>query len=262
MARRIAGMLARADAIRGVTALDLEDLRGWHIVIAGAVLLHLSPYGFDEGMRGRYAYTQDSATRCLVGLRRFAAVLDAWQATPERVWRLGDPDSAALALAAGELLGRPVEPWPADGSPAPGLIPCYDVAALSEETAASLGDHRPGQIVWSQASCWTTEPHFAADLTTYLYQHNVSPWGEGMRVNWETGKAGDAPASTAPPEERARAILDATVGPDDLTDLPQLVALARVAGGFKGEHAPGALLTEGRRRRQGANSPVLSSRFL
>jgi len=34
---------------------------------------------------------------------------------------------------------------------------------------------------------WTSEPPFAADATTYLYQLNTTPWQEGrLRVNPQT----------------------------------------------------------------------------
>jgi hypothetical protein len=43
-----------------VTSLDRQDLRGWHYVLTGGVLGSLSPYGFDVGMTGRWAYVSDS----------------------------------------------------------------------------------------------------------------------------------------------------------------------------------------------------------
>jgi hypothetical protein len=262
MARRVEGMLARADTVRSATPLDDTDLRGWHFVVSGALLLHLSPFGFEEGLRGRYAYTQDGPDRCLEGLRRLAAVLDCWQLRPARVWRLEDADSAALAVAAGQVLGCPVVSWPAGGSLEGGLIAVYDLGTLAEGTVETLREHRPGQVLWSHASCWTQEPAFAADLTTYLHQYNVSPWGELLRVNPEGREAKKIPPSTAPAEERAAEVLAATLEADALADVPRLVELARVVRGLSGEHGPGALRSEGPRRRQGTNSPVLSNRFL
>jgi hypothetical protein len=140
-------------------------------------------------------------------------------------------------------------------------VAAYDLTTLPEETVASLREHRPGQAVWAQASCWTTEPPFAADLTTYLYQYNVAPWGERLRVDPQTRETEKLPASTATPEERAAEVLAATPEADALADLPRLAELARAAQRLGGEHSPGALREEGRRRRQGTSSPVLSSRF-
>jgi hypothetical protein len=262
MTWRIEGMLARAAAVRGVTALDDRDLRGWHFVVTGGILLHLSPHGFDEGMSGRYAYTQDSPDRCLEAIRRLATVLDAWEVRPARVWRLENPDSAALALAAGQVLGLPVEPWPAGGSRDGGLIVAYDLATLGPETVTTLREHRPGQVLWAHASCWTQEPPFAADLTTYLHQYNVSPWGERLRVNPETREAEKSPPSTAPADERAAEVVGASLAADALADLDGLVGLAHAVRQLSGEYGPGALRHDGPRRRQGSNSPVLSSRFV
>jgi hypothetical protein len=105
LADRIRQMLTRADAVRGVTPPNETDLRGWHFVLTGGVLLHLSSFGFEDAMRGRYAHTQDDPARCLEGIRRLDAVLDAWSIRPERVWLLPDPDSAGLGCAAGRVLG-------------------------------------------------------------------------------------------------------------------------------------------------------------
>ncbi len=262
MARRIEGMLTRADAVEGVTTLDDHDLRGWHFVITGGLLLYLSPYGLDEPMHGRYAFVQDNVAVCLEGLRRLAAVLEAWNIRPPRVWRVDEPDSAALAYAAAEILGCPLVAWPAAGSNEAGLVPVYDVANLPEPIVVALREHRPGQVLWTQAACWTTEPPFAADLVTFLHQINVSPWGERRRVDPETKQMVKDPPSTAPPAERAKQVLEAPLEPDALTDLPALLELARSAARVTGEHGPGALRVDGLRRRQGTNSPVPSNRFV
>jgi len=51
-----------------VTSLDRQDLRGWHYVLTGGILASLSPYGFDDGMTGRWAYLSDSVSRCAAAL--------------------------------------------------------------------------------------------------------------------------------------------------------------------------------------------------
>ena len=47
MAARIHGILARADRVTGLARLDSADLRGWHYVLTGGLLTHLSPYGLS-----------------------------------------------------------------------------------------------------------------------------------------------------------------------------------------------------------------------
>ena len=262
MADRIAGMLSRADAVRGVTPLNETDLRGWHFVLTGGLLLHLSPFGFEDAMRGRYAVIQDDAGRCLEGIRRLASVFEAWSVRPARVWLLPDPDSAGLGSAAAQVLGLPGERWPAGGSTEPGLIVAYDLSTVDETVARQVFEHRRGQFLWAHASCWTSEPPFAADLTTYLYQRNVSPWGEWLRVNPDTKQAERQPSDTRPAPDRATDIVAAELHAEALRDVPALVDLAQAARVATGETGLGAFRTEGPRHRQPVGSPVPSNRFL
>src|SRR4029078_12210492 len=110
-APRIEGYLARADAARGHAPLDATDLRGWHFVLTGGLLLHISPHGFDEGMRGRYAFVPDSPATCFEGIRRVALVLDALDHRPERVLAPADRASAILAPATAIALNLPNQAW-------------------------------------------------------------------------------------------------------------------------------------------------------
>jgi hypothetical protein len=261
LAGAVEGMLLRADAVRGVTALDRRDLRGWHFVLNGSILLHLSPHGLDGPMHGRYAYLQDQVSSCHEGLRRLAAVLDEWQARPARVYVLPEPYSAALAHAAGQVLGCPLAAWPASGTAEGGLVPVYDLAGLDEQTFLALREHRPGQVLWGHASCWTQDQPYAADLVTLLYQHNAPPWGEQMVIDPATHEVTRATAPPAPPAERGAQVVQAELPPDALADLPALLALARAAARLRGEHGPGALRGQGLRLRQRLGSPVPSSSF-
>lgn len=257
----LAGMLARADALRGAAPLDAQDLRGWHFVITGGLLLHVSPYGFDEGMNGRYAYTQDSEARCLEGIRRLEAALSAWKLAPPRVFVLPHRESAALAHAAAAVLGLPAAPWPEGGTADPGLIITYDLSRLDGAILESLGDHRPGQILFAHAASWTEEPPFAADLTTYLYQINAAPWDARLGFDPEKQAPVEVPADESSVETLAERIANASLEEGSLADIEGLAALAEAAARAGGDAAPGAMLTGGARRRQRAGSPVKSSRF-
>ena len=256
MAARIGRMLARADAVAGVCGLDRHDLRGWHFVLTAGLLLHLSPFGFDEGMRGRYAYTQDDEDRCLEGIRRVAAVLDAVGAVPARVLSLPERDSEALAWALGAELGRPVARC-TDAVGEPGLVVAYDLDAIDLELVGTLAEHKPGQVLWVHAARWTAHLPYAGDLTSYLYQMNVSPWaGGGMRVDPDGGGVSAVPPADGGPVELAAKVRAAELPAGALDDLPELLALARVAA------SAGALgLGEGARERQWMGGPVPSSRF-
>ena len=74
---QVTRMLERAEAARAATPLDDRDLRGWQFVLTGGLVTTLSPYGFEQGMTGRYAYTQDAAGTCRYGLHRLEQVLAA-----------------------------------------------------------------------------------------------------------------------------------------------------------------------------------------
>jgi hypothetical protein len=261
MTDQIAGMLNRADATRGVTLLNETDLRGWHFVATGGVLLHLSPFSFDV-MSGRYAYTQDGPGRCLEGIRRLASVLEAWSVRPARVWLLPNADSASLGLAAAQVLGVPGERWPTGGTGEPGLIVAYDLCTLDNALVGQMREHRPGQFLWAHASRWKTEPPFAADLTTYLYQYNESPWCERLRVvNGGTKPAERVPADTRPPPERAAEIVASNLGANRLKDVSALVDLVQAARRVTGGAGLGAFRTEGLRPPQPVGSPVRSAYF-
>ena len=252
-AARIEGYLARADAARGHAPLDATDLRGWHFVLTGGLLLHISPHGFDEGMRGRYAFVQDSPATCLEGIRRVALVLDALDHRPERVLAPADRARAILAHATAIALDLPIEPWP---SHQPGLIVAYDLESIAPADAASLRAHRPGQILWGHASRWTQTHPVAADLVTFLYQHNRDPWGPQLRIDAATGKTHESEPAPGTPAELGAQVASATLAPDALSDGPALAAFARAV-----RPAGAALRAEGERERQFPGSPVPSNLF-
>jgi hypothetical protein len=267
MVAQVEPMLRRADRLKEVSPLDDRDLRGWHAVITGGLLLHLSPYGLDEPMRGRYAMVQDSESMCLQGLRRLSAALEAWDLRPPRVLLLPeDRDSEALGLAAATLLNLPAERW-SDRSDAPGLVVAYDVAALPQEVRAWLRPHRPGQLLFSQASVWTAEPPFVSDATTFLYQLNHSPWQAGrLRVDPQTHKTELSPAVQGTARELADRVTRAEVDPSEMSDLQTLRRLAAAMRPTDQSPATadrlfGAFRSTGNRARQRADSPVKSSRF-
>lgn len=259
MAARIAALVARADRVTGATPLDPRDLRGWHYVVTGGLLTHLSPHGRDEGMHGRYAWLQDSIGRVRAGLEHLRAVLAAWGETPACVYAPPGRDHEAVAGAAAALLGVPQAPWPMVGTPAPGLVVVYDLATLSGAEIERLIERKDEQLLYAHAACWTEDFPVAPEIVTVLYQSLVAPWAAQLTI----APAGDgARTQTTAPDPRdaaelADAIAGATVGegdeegaPDD--DRPALLALAAAVG------RP----VRGRRERWWAGGPVTSNRFV
>jgi hypothetical protein len=248
----IRGICARADRVAGACALDATDLRGWHYVLTGGLVLHQSPYGFAGPMHGRYAWLADSLPRVATGLDRLARLV-APLALP-CVYAPPGRDHEIVAHAAGQRLGIPVAPWPAVGVPAPGLIVLYDLAGLPSGDVARLIQRRPGQIVFAHASPWTTDSPLAPDVTTLLYQTIVPPWGAHAIVDPETRQIHDSPPDDRPTsaiagELAANAGLDETeLAADEPTRWAELVG--RV---WPPEPGP--------RSRLWAGGPVPSSRF-
>jgi len=248
----IRGICERAERVAGACTLDVHDLRGWHYVLTGGLVLHQSPYGFDEPMHGRYAWLADSLPRIATGLERLATLV-APLALP-CVYAPPGRDHEIVAHAAGQRLGIPVAPWPAIGVPAPGLVVMYDLGNLPSGDIARLLQRRPDQIVFAHASPWTADSPLAPDVTTLLYQTIVPPWGAHAIVDPETHKISEAAPDDRPAEVIA-AELAASAGLDDTelsSDQPTRWA-ALVARAWP--PAPGL------RSRLWAGGPVPSSRF-
>ncbi|MFF8943433.1 hypothetical protein ACF1A5_14430 [Streptomyces sp. NPDC014864] len=209
-------MLQRADRVGSVSALDLTDLRGWQFVMGGTVLGTLSPFGFDAGMTGRYAWLQDSPGQCLRGLLRLRAVLDAAGARPRSVSLLPDRASRILGLAAAEVLDLPAGPFEPGRQDT--VVVAYDlneVAAVDEgpEILARLFERAPGQVLHEHASNWTDPPVVTADSVTLLHQSVVAPW-EGQLRQGDDGGVERSPADDRPAEEIAAEIAAAPDGAD------------------------------------------------
>ncbi|WP_394830403.1 hypothetical protein LVJ94_28250 [Pendulispora rubella] len=255
----IAAMLTRADALlaEGAGELDHRDLRGWHFVMSGSLLLHLSPYGFDEGMLGRYAFVQDSIETCLEGIQKVAAIAQVLTMPFDRVFAGRDRESEILAHATAHLLGLPSPiPWPEAGTDQPGLVVVYDLASLPQESLESLSYHERGRFLWTHAACWTNPTPWVGDAVTFLYQVNSSPWGARLQVDPATNAPTNVPADARPASQLGELTANAELAMDRVTDLPRLAALARAA-----ERA-GIAGSKQRRPRHHASFAVKSSRFL
>ncbi|HEX3479571.1 MAG TPA: hypothetical protein VHT91_31325 [Kofleriaceae bacterium] len=259
LALEIGGMLARADAVARVSPLDDHDLRGWHFVVTGGLLLHRSPDD-EPGMNGRYAFVHDRSADCLEGLCRAAAVLAALHRPVDRILAPADRASAILARAAALRLDCPVVDWPAGDIAAPGLIVAYSADELASDARRAVHDHRPGQVLHCHAASWTREPPFAPDLVTRLHQYYRAPWDGHSGVDPHTGEPVHVPPDAADLATLAARIAEAPRDPPD-ADLDALLALADAARAVAADAAAGALRDRGTRRRAWCGSPVPSQRF-
>ncbi|WP_330462071.1 hypothetical protein OIB37_33590 [Streptomyces sp. NBC_00820] len=253
-------MLLRAGDAERAGGLGPTDLRGWQYVLGGTVLGAVSPYGFDAGMTGRYAWLQDDPARCLRGLLRLRTLLEAAEVRPRSVSLLPDRDSRVLGLAAAEVLGLPAEPFTPGRTDT--VVVAYDlngVAAHDDgpEILGQLVERLPGQVLHEHASCWTDAPVVTADSVGLLHQTVVAPWGEQLRQGADGGVE-RGPADDRPEAEIAASVTAADLavedgddeGPAD-TDEAFTAFVAAVRGTW----------LNGPRTRLTSAGPVPSSRF-
>ncbi|MED5370151.1 MAG: bacterial transcriptional activator domain-containing protein [Myxococcota bacterium] len=197
---RVSAMLQRLDSLGS----DQRDLRAWQYALNGCVLLHLSPYGFDEGMNGRYAFTQDSPEAIHRDLLRLAEILKQTGQLPQQILALPDHGSQVVGMVLAELLGLPLRPA---SSGAEGLVVAYDLAHCTQRP--------PDQPLFARVLRWRDPPGIVPHWVGLLAQTNTAPWEPGMRVG-EDGQAARREASTEPPEAWARQILEASPEPDGI----------------------------------------------
>jgi hypothetical protein len=239
-------ILARARVLDDL--LKTQPLRAWHMALNACLLLHISPHGFPEPMGGRYAYVQDRYEFCHEALVLLQTALPAKPAT---VWTLSDRNSRILATATAQFLGAPLQDWRPHAGP--GLVVVYDLDQCPAEFWEHIGQRRAGQWLWVHASCWTDPPPVSPDITSFLYQTNVSPWTKGrLQVSPDSGRVEPQPEDTASEAELAQRILD---GAEELESIGGVEALAQFVERFP---LPS---DEGRRERQRVGSPVPSARF-
>ncbi|WP_220096221.1 hypothetical protein [Mycolicibacterium neworleansense] len=230
-ADRLARMIARARAAQGVSPLDDTDLRGWHFALTGGLLMSISPYGFHDGMTGRFAFMSDSFAMCRRSLDRLRRVLEVTGRRPTSVGLLPDRSSRILGLAAAQLFGLPAEPF--DPRRPDALVVAY---SLSETEPDSLLERVDGQVLFEHSSCWTDPPAVSADAVGVLHQFSQSPWDRRMTVSPD-GEPETVAADDRAENELADEILatapDSFESDDDAPPDPDevLTGLASAVGG-------------------------------
>ena len=252
MVSNLSRFLSRADALDGRAALDDQDLRGWHYVLHGGVVTHLSPYGFNEGMFGRYAMVQDSYELCLEGITRLKKVLSAWDCPPASVVAAPDRSSQILAHAIGERLGIAIgTSLSASGHQ---LVVAYDLGSVDPSFMQAMHSREPNQVLFSHCVSWTDPPAFSPDICTYFYQVQTAPWDLQLRVTRD-GQTEQTPPDGRSVEELAQEILKT-----ELEALDDVTALGDFASALT-TTAP-CLNDSNKRGRWWGDGPVKSSRFM
>ena len=261
MAQRIYDFLARAQKLGGVCALDENDLRGWNYGTTGGILTMLSPYGYPQQMRGRFAYIQDSHENIRVGLESLKMIVEHKRVRPKCIFALPGRDSQIVAAAASLVLDLPLEQWPTeDGTTKPGIIVGYNFGK-GQLNLEPLSSHRPGQLLFAHAIQWTVSLPVAPDVVTLQHQMLTAPWESGMRV-----EEGAVEPTQTQADDRATELIAEEIAELDISSVSMDAAV-------DGEEVPPELSVafldtlgpfprdSGIRQQAWPNSPVKSARF-
>ncbi len=260
MAARIETFLHRISTFetKKGSAIGEHDLRAWQFVTTGSVLLHVSPYGFEEGMHGRYAYVQDSEALCLEGLRKLKAIFAATSFDVPKVMAPKDRASEILGRAAAEYFGCPFSFFE-DNPTEPGLVVTYDLTELSTETLELLFHKQADQVLFTHSVNWVNPPFFSPDFHTFQCQVNISPWAE--KQTWDKdGEPNVVPADEAPATEIATRILSQSKSEHEGEEAENIVVeftMSALDLGLK----PTAFLGAIERPQFWESSPVNSNKF-
>lgn len=260
MYRMLTGMVNRALALRSTRALDEKDLRGWHLVINGAILLHLSPFGFEDAMYGRYAFISDNYSLIKDGILRIGKILERTDIVVDKIIALSDRGSRAIAIATSKLLNIPMMDWNDSDENTRGLMVAYDLQDIEDpEITTRLLKHNPQQILWAHATCWTNTFPFAADITTYLYQDKVAPWDAQLEFVENEVQIGDE--DTSDEFALANKIIDAEIDESYFDDVDDIISLLDTMKIVDTSDSPGIFQTTGNRLKLREGLPVKSNRF-
>lgn len=171
LAASLEGMVRRADALgdHGRT----EDLRVWHFIWTGGVLLAPAPTRRRQTLVG------------WADLRRAVAALgEAHQRVHlgvDRILAAPDHGSQILGLGASTLLELPLETW--RGEDGPGLLVVHNELDLDLVLRPALRRRSPGQALYVHLVDAAHEQPAAGDFT--------GTYGLGLRAPWQGGVDGD-----------------------------------------------------------------------
>ncbi len=261
MRQSLEGMVVRAETL-GRAGVDLGEhaLTAWHAAINGTLLLHESPHGYDQPMRGRYAYVSDSPGLMREGIERLKAMIGPRLASYGRIVSAPDRASRILALAASQMLGLPLE---GDVSRVPSIVVVWEMDSVEDAAFfQALKEHRADQLLFVHAASWLEPFPFAPDVTTLLYQAITHPFlGGALRHDPTLGRV--VPAEPDPRDEGTLAseIVAATNADASQTPVERALDVRRALSGLPDTCALGIDRKAGFRTRQRAGSPVQSAFF-
>jgi hypothetical protein len=200
---RLDGYVARHEAVARQLPLDDGDVRGWHAVLSGGVLLVRSP-DEQEGMNGRFGISWEQPAQVARVLDRLALVLRLADVVPTAVVTGAERDDRVLARAVAERLALPV----VDPSrPAPGERPLVVHFRWADGGSAAA----TGELGFAYWLPFHARHERAPAIVGLLAQRVAPPWGERMRlVGFDPGNpAQRGEVVTEPPDLRAPEVIGA-----------------------------------------------------
>ncbi len=233
MVERVASILARSQHLG---SLGLQTTTSGRLcVLTGALLLD------------NFAASPDIFPQVKTQLTRLSAVLEAWDLHPKLVLAPPDPLSHGLAMAAGRMLGLPVERWL--GETVEGLVTCWDPRQMLPELQNLLRQRNAGQLYFAHRARVGIEQITCPDLLGCADTTGYLPWEAGD----------DDPFADIPREPNPKELADAVLNSTALPDMPnEIESQMRSFAVAVGKARPAARLQNGQRDRLWAGVLMVS----
>jgi hypothetical protein len=212
MAATLRALLRRADVVGD--RLQPKDLRAWHFVWTGGILLAPSPPTPRSGLATWWDLR--------LALQALATSLGELGIEVDRALAPPDRGSQILGHAAAAILGVPLSTWRGNGES--GLLVVYDELELDAVLRTAMRRRTADQVLYVHVADATREQPAAGDLTG-LY-------GCGYRTPWLGGVDDEGDVimpEQGSPEELATHLVEAAPpssdpGPDE-GEVPKLLSL-------------------------------------
>ncbi len=210
---RVRNFITRHDAISKKIYLVKNDLREWHFIINGSILLYYSPFGWDQ-MHGRFGALQEDVFSMKIGVIRMAEAMKKLNLGVKTILFVDNYQSKILATALSKVTGLPLKEITPKNEDEKGLISLYKWDNLTPELQEKLHKKHDGQYMWVHSDNWIGEHGYEPDFVTHLSQYCSDPWEPQLRFHIEHGKS-DEPLISKDVEEAVKQILDYKVEKKD-----------------------------------------------
>ena len=199
------GQRARLDALHALLGrashwddLETADLRAWHFIQHGGVILKTAGGYFEDGSRaGRFDVLDLRADMVAFLLERLAGLIERLELEVEVVAPTG-PVAAPLAHALAARLGAEAVKDIVGREGRPTLLVAANAGEL-EPLCAGLAKHRPDLHVFALNLDWSRDAAVLPDVAGILSQRAFLPWEERYAMDPDTKAMRSLPADERPP---------------------------------------------------------------